>query len=227
MEDERVQRVNLIPAPRREARARRAHLRLLTVVLTAYGVLVAAGYVACYALSDEETEAAFREMHEVAARAKDSDQEIRSLHTTITETQRELAAARAVARHPDWSLLLTLMADSVPDEVVLRRCVLAPVRREDRGDGDPQDDGTDSSEKGSQDSQAILMESLNRSYRLQVGGFAMTQGAVSHFVLRLEKIGLFDQVKLIKTNRQLFLNGQAVAFELECVLRGRRRTASR
>jgi len=223
-----VQPVNLIPAPRREARARRAHLRLLTVGLTAYAVFLLAGYVMCYAFSDEETEAAFRDMRDVAARARQSDEEMRSLRAEIAQAKRELAAAQAVARHPDWSLLLAILTHAVPEEVVLRRCMLAPVEEPDREKGGSQDSagGLWSRQDGA-DPPGALAASLNRSYRLEVGGFARTQAAVSSFVLRLEKIGLFDQVKLIKTSRRVFLEGQAVAFELECSLDGKRRIASR
>jgi Tfp pilus assembly protein PilN len=198
------------------------------VAMTVYGVLLLAGYVMCFAFSDEETEAAFRDMRNVAARARELDREIRSLRAEIAGTKRELAAAQAVAGHPDWSLLLAVLAHAVPEEVVLRRCVLTPVEEDDREAADSQDTvaGLWSGEDGA-DGRGALAASLNRSYRLEVGGFARTQAAVSQFVLRLEKIALFDQVKLIKTNRQLFLEGQAVAFELECSLDGRRRLASR
>lgn len=218
--------VNLIPAPRREAKTRRTHLRALTVGLAVYVSVMLAAYGVCYALSDGDTEATFREMRHIAAKARISGKEIRSLRAAIAETEKELTATRAVARHPDWSLLLTVLAGTVAEEIVLQRCVLNPVEGKESEPGDVEERPSSEGQEEA-DGRDALAERLKRSYRLEVGGFARTQAAVSHFVLRLEKIHLFDHVKLIKTNRQVFRNKQAVAFQLECSLDGRKRTASR
>jgi hypothetical protein len=45
---------------------------------------------------------------------------------------------------------------------------------------------------------------------------------VSQFVLRLEQTGLFESVELVKTNREPFLATDAVAFKLDCQLKGAR-----
>jgi hypothetical protein len=53
-------------------------------------------------------------------------------------------------------------------------------------------------------------------YTLTLRGLGRTQSAVSQFVLRLEKLGPFDRVKLIDTRREPFLENEAFAFHVEC-----------
>jgi len=55
---------------------------------------------------------------------------------------------------------------------------------------------------------------------LELGGFAKAQSDVSGYVLRLENLGLFEKVKLVKTNREMYLGQEAVSFRLECTLQG-------
>ena len=220
MEGDEVDRVNLIPAPRREAKACRAHVRTLAGVLTVYTVLMLGFYATCYALSDSDTEATFHEMREIADSAKQSNTESRLLRGTIAEARQELAAAHAVARHPDWSLLLAVLADTVTDHVVLDRCVLSPV---DVEEADTFEDNEDPSGVSEEDkARRALAARLKRGYRLELSGRAKTQAAVSKFVLRLEKVRLFDSVKMIKTSRQSSGDSQAVAFEIECSLSARK-----
>lgn len=211
--------VNLIPAPRREAKARKEHLRKWMVAGAAYAVVILLGYLACFIFSDADSEAVFRDLKQVASDIEQTDERMRSLASAIAETQRKLSAAQAVARHPDWSLLLGILADSLADEVVLERCTLIPIE-DDCGPAE----GDSSDEAEAPDP---LAASLRRSFRCDVTGYARTQTGVSRFILRLENIHLFDRVKLVKTARQSFLNGQAVAFELECSLDGAKERASR
>mgnify|MGYP000049651221 CR=1 FL=1 len=53
-------------------------------------------------------------------------------------------------------------------------------------------------------------------YTLVLNGFGRSQESVSRFVLRLEESGAFDLVRLVSSSRQTFLQGEAVAFGVEC-----------
>ena len=57
-----------------------------------------------------------------------------------------------------------------------------------------------------------------RRHQLRVTGFGKTRHAVSEFTLRLEKTGLFGEVRCVHTERKPFLEGEAVAFAVECQL---------
>jgi hypothetical protein len=56
---------------------------------------------------------------------------------------------------------------------------------------------------------------------LRLSGLGRSQAAVAQFVLQLETTDLFEHVSLLQTTRQQYLGGEAVAFELDCPLRGR------
>jgi len=214
-----VQPINLIPAPRRQARARRARLRSWGVVLVFYTAAVLAGYAACYALKDDESEAMLRESRQASDDVRDCRQEMRRLGVHVAAVERELTATRAVAQHPDWSLLLAVLAKTLSDEVVLEYCALTPVEEEPPED---KDDSKDEDRPGADpNSLEAMSASLYRSFRFQVTGVAKAQTAVSRFVLRLEKIGLFDEVKMIKTSRRSFLESRAIGFEVECLMNGK------
>ena len=60
--------------------------------------------------------------------------------------------------------------------------------------------------------------STDRSFLIRLVGYARSQAAVSQFVLRLEAAGLFDRVTVMRTAREPFLDDQAIAFHLQCLL---------
>jgi hypothetical protein len=47
---------------------------------------------------------------------------------------------------------------------------------------------------------------------------AQSQLAVTKFVLRLEKVGLFSKVTLLDTSREPFRETEATSFRLECII---------
>jgi hypothetical protein len=51
---------------------------------------------------------------------------------------------------------------------------------------------------------------------LEILGVGRTPVAVSQHVLRLEQTGLFSKVALVDTGREAYLNGNAIAFRLQC-----------
>jgi Tfp pilus assembly protein PilN len=59
----------------------------------------------------------------------------------------------------------------------------------------------------------------SRSIMLSVRGFCRSQAEVSQFVLRLQQLGLFDEVKLLRTGREPVLNTAAVTFDVSCEIR--------
>ncbi|HWA49611.1 MAG TPA: PilN domain-containing protein [Dongiaceae bacterium] len=59
-----------------------------------------------------------------------------------------------------------------------------------------------------------------RNITLALRGFSRTQAEASQFVLRLQQIGLFDEVKLLRTGREPVMNTAAVSFDVSCEIRG-------
>jgi hypothetical protein len=209
-----VQCVNLIPAGRREARARRRHLRRLGAVVAVCAVAVLGGYVACYALDDGEGSRLLGEARGEVERLGVAHEEMRSLRRQISDARRKLAAARMRVRHPDWSLLLAMLAGHVSDELILERCCLRPV------EPGSQDAGRTPA-PGAVPGGTAPAGQVER-YVLELTGLARSQTAVSQFVLRLEKSGVFREVRQVKTHRREFRNAKVVGFHVECSLSGER-----
>jgi len=189
---------NLIPSYRLEARRRRRCIRAWTVGVTCYALALASVYAGYRATWGVDLDA-------VAGRRQATAQRIHATGRQIAYTQAELAEAtctlkanEVVGGHPDWSLLLMLLARSMNDEVVLRQCTLAPLKADGRtGAPGPADAG---------------------GWQLDMTGYGRTVTSVSHYALALERTGLFQEVRLIKTVRQPFLAGSATHFQIRCML---------
>ncbi len=212
--------VNLIPRDRLTRKRRRARLRMWIALCSAYALILTAGLsLACMAWGSDDA-ALGGELHAVVREIEDSQRSIDELRGRLSEAQATLDASDAMANHPDWSALLVLLARQLGDDVVLGNCLLTPSGS-DRSGGAPRRipsprgsrDDARAPSPGSPARDATLGK---QRYGLKLSGFGRTQNAVSQFVLRLERIELFHEVRLIKCNRQPFLSGHAVAFEVEC-----------
>jgi len=106
----------------------------------------------------------------------------------------EQAANRSVGNQPDWSVLLTALANELGDDIVFRSCRLESPLPPSAATASPQ------------------------AARIQLSGLGKTQAAVSKFVFRLEESGLLDQVKLLRAARESLGDGSAVAFTIDCGL---------
>jgi hypothetical protein len=203
-------RVNLIPARRLEKRSRLNRLRTWAAALGIYGALLGGAYAACLAFGDDDGKVVLEKMRQSTERFRKAGKEIHGLRASLAEASSQIAASRSLAQSPDWSLLLAMVAKNLNDDVVLERCSLAPV-----------DTGPDDKPSATPAGAARAEEVLYQRYLLDLSGFAQTQTGVSQFVLRLEKSRLFEGVRLIRTQRRPFMDGQAVSFRIECALSGK------
>jgi len=188
------------------------------LVLGVYSAVALAGYAACFAFAGGEADVIRARLAEATAQVQRRRGEIRALSDKAATVRRELEAIRSVAGHPDWSLLLTLLADALSDSLVLEICTLAPT-------GPPGSIAKD--KEADPNSLDTMTARLRQSYVLQLAGVAKTQTAVSRFVLRLEQIGLFRRVKLVQTSRRTFAGRRAIVFKIECLLDGREEGTTR
>lgn len=191
--------MNLIPAPRREAAAARAHLVRWAAGLAVYCVLLLAASIACSVYAGGDASALTEESRRLSARLAGPNQMVLALQRELAGAQRRLRSAQEVGKQPDWSVVMALLANIVADDLVLDMCRLDRVLRT----------GDQPGKRGS---------ASGRRFVLTLSGLARSQAAVSSFILRLEKTGLFTRVGLVKTSRQSFLSGKAVAFEVKCLL---------
>lgn len=168
--------VNLLPAPRRIARRRRARVRAWSWIGAAY-LLAVAGASAAFVLTTHEGGPRVADVDEAVARVAARRIEVAALEKELTAATRNWEAARAVGHHPDWSVLLGLLARAREGEVVLERCELRADVPSARAQPQPG----------------------RRQYTLSVDGIARSQRAVPAYVLGLERLGVFESVTIIET----------------------------
>jgi hypothetical protein len=140
----------------------------------------------------------------------------------FTAVQSQLQASRIVAHQPDWSLLLAVLGTTTGEHVVLRGLRVqpaepAPARARDGGRAPAaQAAAVPPGPSAAGRSVAAAAPAGESSFQLNLNGLARSPTAVSQFVLRLERAGLFGRVTLRDTGREPFLGGEAVSFRLEC-----------
>jgi hypothetical protein len=195
-----VKSVNLIPAPRRDAKRRRRHRNACLAVCGAYASLLAGAVgVAHVALTgtgrtlDQQLASAESEVQRIEQAAAHSRRELASARATIE-------ANRTVAEQPDWSVLLALLAKTTSDDVILRGVTIGPpVMSAAQASATPRG------------AKAAAPDAV-----LEIMGVGRTQLAVSRHVLRMEQTGLFSKVTLVDTGRETFLRETAIGFRLQC-----------
>ena len=199
---------NLIPRHRLERKRWKARLRLWIycggifagVVITASGIAHAT-----WSQDDRRVES---ELAEATTKIDEQMSLEKSLRRELSEARVRLEADKAIGDPPDWSVLLTLLGEETNDNVVLSTCGLAPVGPDDG----PAGRGKAALSAGSPSSVPLG----RRRFRIELNGFGRTQTDVSQFLLRLEQVGLFRAVRLMQSDRARFLDGDAVAFRIEC-----------
>lgn len=202
-----MQSHNLIPSYRREARRRRRRCEAWVVGVSAYGAILTAVFVGLLCAWGVDSGTLARRREATATRTRAVQTRIEALQSDLADARRTLQANETLGGHPDWSLLLMLVARRMNDDVVLRTCSLAPQQ--------PQQDGTSG---GPVNDAAPSGKPAADGWRLEMHGFGKNVAPVSQFALAIEQTGLFDHVQLLKTVRQPFLAGEASRFQIVCDL---------
>lgn len=186
-----MQCVNLIPAPRRQAKAKRRRMVTWATGLTLYGLVLVLVYFVHSQGFSVDRRAMARESRDIAGQINTIGITVQTLRTQLATVRRKLQAVEAVGRQPNMGVLMAVLAASVEDEVVLERCRLAPTKAGQ-----------------APDSRLIL----------ELNGYCSSQAVVSQFAMRLEKTNLFEQINLVKTTREPFLGKKVVRFQIKCPL---------
>lgn len=198
--------VNLIPMRHRQQRLLRARRKRWVVAASIYAILLAVAYGGWRIAWGGDDLDMSHQLTLLRSDLADGAKSISRIRAALHEAKLTRQANQAVTGQPDWSLLLALIARMRGDEVVLNRCAL------------------DISSK-TLGLPAISLPALAESADaaapavLRLQGYGRTQASVAQFALGLERTGLFETVSLLKTNREMFLNGEAVAFRMECQLK--------
>ncbi len=203
--------VNLVPSARREARLRSTRIRFwfMTCVIYGLGWLGVLVLVGATALNDDAGPR--DELRQVNALVAESESELAALRGELTRSRAELTTSLTIGKQPDWSALLALLSTTLGDRIILRNCKLTTLHKSPGARG-PATAST------VEDRSVTGVAREFTTIELQLGGLGLAQQTVSEFVLRLEETSLFQQVKLLDTRREPFLDGNAIAFHIECLL---------
>ena len=193
--------VNLVPSARREAQVRSARIRFWFMTCAIYGLGWLAVFVLVGATALNDDTGLRDELRQVNGLVAESESELVALRSELARSRAELTTSRIIGKQPDWSALLALLSTTLGDRIVLRNCTLTTLHK---------------SPSARESVSGVARGST--TIQLQLGGFGLAQQAVSEFVLRLEETSLFRQVKLLDTRREPFLDSDAIAFHIECLL---------
>jgi hypothetical protein len=197
--------VNLIPAKHLVARGRRLRARAWGVGLCVYAAALAAACVGAKIVWAGDGGRTASDLETARSATNKANTALAQASKRLADAQRTQKLIKFVRDQPDWSILLALIGKRLGDETVLREVRLEPVK------------STPTGSSGSSSAAASASTSTER-FTLHLRGFGKTQSSVSAFVSAMEKVELFDHVKLLRTTREPFLNGMAVTFEIECSL---------
>jgi hypothetical protein len=150
------------------------------------------------AIADELARAKAVLARETSARA--------GLDARIAGAEAKVALAKFIGRHPDWSVLLDLLARERGPDIVLSRLALQPADRP--FEGEPGARGASAP--------AAPVTGAAPGYVVRLAGQARTPAAATKFTLRLEKLGIFDSVRLVDTRPANVPGRDYVAFQIQC-----------
>ncbi len=192
--------VNLLSPQLRRVAGLRRRSRTWATVLSGYVVLVlvAGGSFAALDSSGPDLDARLRDAQ---ARLESAKSEFTRTAAALNTERRKVEAASIVSKHPDWSIVLGLLARSCTPGLTLSRVDL--TRLDERpGESTSRGTGKDAAPTG---------------YSIGVQGTAPTQADATSYVLVLERSGVFDRVEIIESRA---ISGQLVGatFQLRCVL---------
>lgn len=205
--------VNLLPPAVAYHRARRARLRVLTLVGAGYvGLLVAASAVGLLVTAPSDDSPASE-----LARLERGSAELSEAASRVTAKLRvaraRLEARRTLAEQPDFSLLLGLLGSCMDGEAVVRQMQLRSVgvdaSRPDAVEARP---GAGASHA----TPPVGAEREPKYFTLLLRGSAVAESAMTRFTKRVEALSLFDAVEIKRTGRETAAGSTAISFELEC-----------
>ena len=201
--------VNLIPAARLASKHRQARQRMWVIICGAYLMSLIVASLSARALWRGD-DAVARELTSTVQNIEQYNSAIIELRQDLGQATAALETTRAVSGQPSWGKLLILLSNELGAEVVLNKCQLISSSKEARLPS--------AKDKKITDHRPTSGGLPERQYRLNLSGFGRTQSSVSRFVLRLERMNIFESVTLVDSNRGGFLNDEAVAFSIECRL---------
>lgn len=176
--------INLVPRSRQLLKRRRRRKQMWATVIGSYALLVLAGVMGSRVLHVFDSRALAYHIKAVESQITKAELDTKAMRTQLKQVRDTWATANVVNSQPDWSYLLALLASAAADDVVVRQCDISSASA---GEGQPFDRAT----------------TLNETtWRLNLSGRSRSLGDISRFVLSLEQLEIFTQVRLLETRRE-------------------------
>ncbi|MCC6679091.1 MAG: hypothetical protein IT436_18355 [Phycisphaerales bacterium] len=204
--------INLIPPAILVLRRRRRRIRLWSVATAGYSLALAGAYGA-FASGRADAIDARQRIAELAAQVERERADLVVIRDRAVEAHREADAARMMASHPDWSVLLALLASPLTPDMTIDSCELTRVEPAPPPAAPTTPAGPAPRAPGP----------TADVYRVILTGMARTQSQVTSYALDLERLGadearLFDTVTLVEAKGRRIGSTDIVAFRIECGL---------
>lgn len=208
--------INLIPPAILDARRRRRRIRLWSFATAGYAIVLT-GSLGAYATGRADTADTAVRLAALSQGIERGRTDLRQLRERAVEAQREADAARMMAGHPDWSVLLALLAAPLTPDMTLDSCELART--------DPPAPTTPAPATPAATA-APRPAAMPTGYRVTLTGLARTQSQVTGYALELERLGvdgrnLFENVALLEAKGRRVGSTEVVAFRIECLMTAR------
>jgi len=192
---------DLLPEEYRRIRHQRRRIKRWGAVLGATATVMLAGSIGLRAGAGGDDEQMRAALAKIRAESAQRQARIEDWSGELSQVRKALDLARSVGDHPDWSVLLALVADSLGQNTVLESINLDPMGGE-----------AVASVSGPEPIQTP------GGYILGLSGYGKSQVDVTRLAIRLERSGLFDRVNLVQTRSAAVGQVEAVFFRFECSL---------
>jgi hypothetical protein len=198
---------NLMPIRQQRLLARGVRTRIWAMVLglQTIALIAATAFVYCGVPVDKAAPAELQHAQEDNTRTISYQREQAS---ALGRFRNSIEQDRRWMQQLDWSPMLAAISQALGNDGMLSDCKIAP-------DSDAASSITHGASVASNPARPA-------NYMLKLSGMARTQAAVSHIVVRLEDLGVFDRVELIQTNAQQSSGTDApgVTFQIACLIGG-------
>jgi hypothetical protein len=212
--------INLIPMQIQHAKARRRRIRAWAMIAIGWCSTLAIAYAGFYLKFAYPVHSLDAELNQAATNIDEIEHNLATTRAQIQELSQKLDSNRRAVIHPDWSILLALLSDSLGDDIVLGT---ASVSRGEEAIAIPVQKTAAAPAPPTPIAKVAIKPPAAPTWTLSIQGLGRTPTAVSQFVLRLESTGLFDHVDPQKITREPFRNAEATAFRIECQMKSKGR----
>lgn len=187
--------INLLSRVSRKRRQVRSCFKLWTSVCAAAGICVLGTWITFSFIARGQASVDALQLADAAKRAQDANDAVASLRADLAKATARYQLTESVVGRPDWSVLLATLAKSLQSNVSLREVRVDP---------------------GSHDGKAVDQSLLQTSRaRITLSARAKAQQDVSAYTLRLQNLGVFDKVQMLRSGR-VNGDGSDIEFQLEC-----------